>query len=276
MQSNVGTTRNARRFEVRTAERAAIGCEHRLPENLAGCALFMDVDGTLLELRLTPQEVRAPRAVLRLIEHVSDRLDGALALISGRTIPDLDRIFHPLRIPSAGIHGAQLRGTDGRTSMLLIDRALLDAARLKMERFAQAHPGAYVEDKGAALALHTRGAPDAMLDALDLVASLADATAGSYCVVAGKCVAELRPADAHKGLAIEAFMAEPPFAGRTPIMVGDDLTDEDAFRVVLAMGGIAIAVGARASDAACRIANPRECRRWLARASGFTNAERAP
>jgi trehalose 6-phosphate phosphatase len=246
-----------------------------LPESLDGTALFLDVDGTLLELRETPEDVVAPQVVVRLLEHLRSRLDGALALVSGRTIADLDRIFHPLRLPAAGIHGAQLR-IDNTTSTLAIDRATLATALIAMRRFAHAHPGTHVEDKGAALALHTRRAPEFTAPAFELTAELADETSGEYRAVAGKRVAELRPANAHKGMAIEAFMADPPFAGRTPIVVGDDLTDADAFYTALAMGGIAIAVGAKAPAAAFRISDPFECRQWLARVSGFPNPERTP
>lgn len=244
------------------------------PEDLEDNALFLDVDGSLLDLRPVPEAVFAPLAVLRLLLHVQLRLDGALAMVSGRTVDDLDRIFHPLRLPCAGVHGVERRNADGVVQRLAIDRAVLDAARPSLERFARANPGALIEDKGAALALHTRRAPAATEAALALVRELATASGGAFRAVAGKCVAELRPAKAHKGEALAAFMAEPRFAGRRPMMVGDDVTDGDAFREARARGGIAIAIGVGAPEADHWLDGPSACRAWLARASGFQERSR--
>ena len=239
------------------------------PDELEDIALFLDVDGSLLDLRPVPEAVFAPLAVLRLLLHVQLRLDGALAMVSGRTVDDLDRIFHPLRLPCAGVHGVERRNAEGALRRLAVDRAVLDAARPALEHFARSHPGALVEDKGAALALHTRRVPPATDAARALVEELAAASGGTFRAVAGKCVAELRPAKAHKGEALAAFMAEPRFAGRRPVMVGDDVTDGDAFREARARGGIAIAVGAGAPEADHWLDGPAACRAWLARASGF-------
>lgn len=244
------------------------------PEELEDVALFLDVDGSLLDLRPVPEAVFAPLAVLRLLLHVQLRLDGALALVSGRTVDDLDRIFHPLRLPCAGVHGVERRNADGALQRLAVDRALLDSARPVLERFARSHPGALVENKGAALALHTRRVPTATEAALALVEELALASGGTFRAVAGKCVAELRPATAHKGEALSAFMAEPRFAGRRPVMVGDDVTDGDAFREARRLGGLAIAVGAGAPAADHWLEGPAACRAWLARASGFAGPGR--
>ena len=242
---------------------------HPPPEPLDDVALFLDVDGSLLDLRPVPEAVFAPLVVLRLLLHVQLRLDGALALVSGRTVDDLDRIFHPLRLPCAGVHGVERRDADGILHRIAIDRAPLDAARPVLERFAHGHPGALVEDKGAALALHTRRAPAATAAALALVEELAAASHGAFRAVAGKYVAELRPATAHKGEALAAFMSEPRFAGRRPLMVGDDVTDGDAFREAWARGGLAIAVGTGAPAADHWLDAPSSCRAWLARATGF-------
>jgi trehalose 6-phosphate phosphatase len=239
------------------------------PEALEDVALFLDVDGSLLDLRPVPDAVFAPLAVLRLLLHAQLHLDGALAVVSGRTVDDLDRIFHPLRLPCAGVHGVERRDTDGGLHRIAVDRALLEAARPALERFARRHPGALLEDKGAALALHTRRVPAATAAALALVQELADGSAGAFRAVAGKYVAELRPAAAHKGEALAAFMAEPRFAGRRPLMVGDDVTDGDAFREARARGGLAVAVGLGAPAADCWLEGPAACRAWLARATGF-------
>ena len=239
------------------------------PAGIDGLALFIDVDGSLLEFRPTPAAVFAPLDVRRLIVHLQRALDGALAVLSGRTLNDLDRIFHPLRLPGAGIHGIQRRAVDGRLHQQPVDRRVLDAARPELERFVAMHPGALLEDKGHALALHTRRLPQAGPAAAELVARLAAASNGAFRSLPGKHVAELRPAVADKGDALAAFMAEPPFAGRRPLMIGDDLTDADAFREVRARGGLAIAVGDDAPEADLRLASPADCRAWLARASRF-------
>lgn len=244
------------------------------PEVLEDVALFLDVDGSLLDLRPVPEAVFAPLAVLRLLLHVQLRLDGALAVVSGRTVDDLDRIFHPLRLPCAGVHGVERRDAAGALHRVAIDRSALDAARPVLERFARGHPGALVEDKGAALALHTRRIPSACADAMALVEDIASASGGAFRAVSGKYVAELRPAAAHKGEALAAFMAEPRFAGRRPVMVGDDVTDGDAFREARARGGLAVAVGGGAPAADHWLEDPSACRAWLARASGFQRQAR--
>lgn len=240
------------------------------PAALDSVALFIDVDGTLLEFRDTPQAVFAPSSVLRLLESLAAWCDGALALVSGRTLSDLDRIFHPLRLPAAGVHGAQRRSRPGESAAPADTSAdpAYAAARAAMHRFAAAHAGALVEDKGVALALHTRRAPSAYAAAADLVHALADHGDRRWRPVIGRFVAELRPADADKGRAIAAFMTEAPFAGRRPLAVGDDTTDADAFEAVLARGGIAVAVGPHAPAAPFRLESPRDCRRWLASLCG--------
>jgi trehalose 6-phosphate phosphatase len=243
------------------------------PAALDAVALFIDVDGTLLEFRDTPQAVFAPVSVLRLLEALTDWCDGALALVSGRTVADLDRIFHPLRLPAAGVHGAERRSRPGEAAPTVDagpDPAYV-AARTALSRFASAHAGALVEDKGVALALHTRRAPSAYSAAADLVHAIAESSSGRWRPVLGRFVAELRPADADKGRAIAAFMADPPFAGRRPLALGDDTTDADAFDEVLARGGITVAVGPHGPAASFRLESPRDCRRWLASLCGHAD-----
>jgi trehalose 6-phosphate phosphatase len=244
------------------------------PDALDGFALFLDVDGSLLDLRPVPEAVFAPLSVLRLLLHVQLQVEGALAVLSGRTVDDLDRVFHPLRLPCAGVHGVERRDSAGMLHRIAIDRAQLDMARPALERFAQANPGALVEDKRVALALHTRRAPAATPAALTLAVELARASGGRFHAVAGKCVAELRPVSAHKGDALAAFMDEPRFAGRRPLVVGDDVTDGDAFREARARGGIAVAIGHDAPDADHWLEGPAACRAWLAAASGYRSRVR--
>ena len=239
------------------------------PGSIDGMALFIDVDGSLLEFRPTPGAVFAPLNVRRLVAHLQRHLDGALAVLSGRSLTDLDRIFHPLRLPGAGVHGIQRRDADGRLHQRTVDRRILDAARPELERFVAMHPVALLEDKIQSLAMHTRRAPEAGAAAAELVAGLAASSGGGFRALPGKHVAELRPAIADKGDALAAFMAEPPFVGRRPVMIGDDVTDADAFREVRRRGGLSIAVGDDAPAADVRLAAPADCRAWLASASRF-------
>lgn len=227
-------------------------------------ALFLDVDGTLLEIAETPQSVLVPSTLKQLLVSVSLRLDGALALISGRTLNDLDHLFAPLRFCAAGMHGAECRDAAGCVARLRLDARRLDDAREQLRQFTKQHAGLLLEDKGHGLAVHFRRAPQLSWEVHTAV-RLACLQAGSeFTVQAGKCVFEIRPAACTKGTSIRAFMERPPFAARLPIYIGDDLTDEDGFAVVNGLGGISIRVGdAQASAAQHRLPGVRQVLRWL-------------
>ena len=234
-----------------------------LPGPKVRWAAFLDVDGGLLDLEATPGEVVVPPDVIELVERLQRVLGGALALLSGRAIADLDRLFHPLRLPCAGTHGAERRSMDGETYGAPSDRVFLAHARVVLGQFASTHPGTLVEDKEVALALHTRRSPGARREAATVVMSLAELSDGRYGVQRGKEVFELKPRAADKGTALSAFMAEPPFAGRRPVVTGDDLTDADAFRAAALLDGISVAIGSDAPSAMFRLADPADCRNWL-------------
>lgn len=219
------------------------------PDNAAGWALFLDVDGTLLELTDPPDAVVVPPRLISVLDRLAPMLGGALAVISGRRLDDLDRLFTPLELPAAGIHGLERRGVDGRRDVLGTVESL-DPFREPLTDFVKCHDGALVEDKGRALALHYRGAPEAETSARRLVARLMARHGEAYRVIDGKMVFEIKPKLADKGKAVGGFMDEPPFRGRCPVFVGDDVTDEDAFRVVNERGGLSIRVGARPDSAA--------------------------
>jgi trehalose 6-phosphate phosphatase len=208
-----------------------------------GWALFLDVDGTLLEIAETPQSVHVPPTLRQLLVSLSLRLDGALALVSGRTLNDLDHLFAPLRFCAAGVHGWERRQVTGCVSRPQLDPRSLDCARDHLRRFAKRYPGLIVEDKGHALAVHFRRHPHLSAEVRDAVNAACRQLGGAFAVQAGKCVFEIRPEGCTKGTAVSAFMQEPPFSNRLPIYIGDDLTDEDAFAMVNAVGGISIKVG---------------------------------
>lgn len=227
-------------------------------------ALFLDVDGTLVAICDRPEDVRLDRELRACLGGIQAHGGGALALVSGRRIAELDRLFAPLRLPAAGLHGLEHRGADGRV-VATGEAGALDHLRAPLQDFAGRYPGVWVEDKGRGLALHFRQAPAAAADAQALVQGLAAGEAGALRVLSGKMVIEIKPAQADKGSAVAAFMAEPPFAGRIPVVLGDDVTDEDAFAEVNARGGLSIRVGPGESVAARRLPDEVAVADWLAR-----------
>lgn len=233
---------------------------------LSGLALFLDVDGTLLEIAASPQAVSVPDELRTLLRALFLASGGAVALVSGRAIADLDALFAPLALPSAGLHGFEHRGASGVYSRRRVpSSAALEAARDVMLHFVRRHPGARVEDKKFALALHFRGAAHLEESAVDAMRDLAARVGEDLELQRGKMVVELRPAGATKAKAVAAFLHEAPFAGRRPIFIGDDLTDEPAFELVNRLGGLsAVVSAARPSAARARLADVAAVRAWLA------------
>lgn len=231
---------------------------------LRGWALFLDVDGTLLDIAETPQSVHVPEHLKQLLVRLTFRLDGALALVSGRTLNDLDHLFAPLRFCAAGVHGWERRGAGGQVIRPPLDPQTLDAAREHLRQFAGRYEGLLLEDKGHALAMHFRRAPQLSAAVRDAVNAACQQVGSDFAVQAGKCVFELRPAACTKGTSIHAFMQEPPFVNRLPIYIGDDLTDEHAFAIVNKVGGISIKVGDdHGTMARHRLPGVRQVLRWL-------------
>lgn len=224
-------------------------------------ALFLDLDGTLAPLAPTPDAVGPDPRRNGLLRALSQRLDGRVAILSGRPLAEIDRIVEGAIAAGAGVHGLERRDAAGRL-MEAAPHAALPHARAELERFVAARRGALVEDKGAALALHYRLAPEAAAEARRLAAELAERE--GLALQPGDCVIELRTPGADKGSALRAFMAEPPFAGRVPVMVGDDLTDEHAFAAAEALGGFGVLVGPpRVSRARAGLADVEAVLAWL-------------
>ncbi len=211
-------------------------------------ALFLDVDGTLVEIAETPEGVTPDRRLPGILSAVSQRLGGAVALISGRRIDTLDRFFAPLRLPAAGLHGLERRDAGGvlrRTPPLPAIRQAAEAAR----DFAQTHPGVLLEDKGATVALHFRQAPESGPAATAFAEALVASHAETI-LQKGKMVVEIRPAGEDKGSVIATFMTETPFRDRIPVFIGDDVTDEAGFTMVNRLKGHSIRIGDGAKTAA--------------------------
>jgi len=235
------------------------------PGLLDGAALFLDFDGTLVELAETPDSIRVSPDLGPLLERLRRRLDGRLAIVSGRSLADLERHIPASGIAFSGSHGLELRLPEG-TSLPLSVPIGLDDVRARVDAFAAGDEGLLVEEKPAGIALHYRRAPDLESQVVSFMAALAEET--GLLVQGGKMVAELRPAGPTKGDAIRALMAEPAFAGARPVVVGDDLTDEDAFDAAADLGGAGVLVGPpRPTSAAWRIDDVAGVARWLREAA---------
>jgi len=235
------------------------------PDNLdpGAVALFLDIDGTLLEIRANPADVVADAELLGLLEACCERLGGALSLISGRTIETIDRIFAPAVFPAAGAHGSELRFAAGDTQCG-VQIALPPEVIAEFEAFAARDAGLLVEKKRGGITLHFRRAPQLEHECRELADTLMAQLGEDFRLIAGKMVLEIAPSTHHKGSAIMEFLEHAPFAGRTPVFVGDDVTDEDGFRAVNQRGGISIRVGDTAGSAADhRLADVAAVRPWL-------------
>ncbi|MDM0011258.1 trehalose-phosphatase [Variovorax sp. J22P168] len=223
-------------------------------------ALFLDFDGTLVDIAETPEAVHVPSAMVALLSDLRDQLGGALAVVSGRQIDVLDRFLAPLRLPAAGEHGVQRRDAEGHMQEQRAPdlREVFDTAN----ELARVHEGLLVERKHAAIALHYRLAPQLEAVCRDAMSRVI-LDQPQLELMHGKFVFEVKPAGIHKGVAIAAFMTEAPFAGRVPVFAGDDTTDENGFAVVQPRGGIAIKVGSGPSQALHRLDSPRAVFEWL-------------
>jgi len=226
-----------------------------------GWALFLDLDGTVLEIAERPQDVIVPRGLVPLLARLSDGLGGALAVLSGRSIAEIDRLLATLFLPAAGQHGAELRLTPAGPIAREAEVERPREWQAALGALSRAHPGLLVEDKGIGIAVHFRAAPRAEDEVHRVLADLEPERSG-FALKSGKYVAELVPVGCDKGRALRRLMEAPAFAGRLPIAIGDDATDEDAFGAALALGGEALRVGSGA--AASAFADPRAVREWLA------------
>ena len=233
-----------------------------LPTPSLDWGLFLDVDGTLVEIAESPDGVTLDPRLPPALDALSRKLGGAVALVSGRPITYLDTLFAPLHLPMAGLHGLERRCADGCIHPATVMPAIRTAADAVRD-FARGYPDLLVEDKEATVALHYRQA----LDLAQPVIAFADALArdlDGVSVQKGKMVVEFRPTGANKGTAIETFMQKDPFRGRRPVFIGDDVTDEAGFAVVNRLQGHSIRVGdGERTEATFCIATVPKLLKWL-------------
>lgn len=223
-------------------------------------ALFLDLDGTLIDLAETPAEAVQPEGLVENLSIAARKLDGALAIVTGRPIAALDQLLRPLMLPAAGQHGAELRLSPREAAFRLPTAPIGATVRAAALQAAGAFPGVAVEDKGQTLAIHFRAAPTAEEPLRRQLMGILAQSGNGLALGQGKMVMEIRDPRYGKGSAVEAFMGEPAFAGRLPIFIGDDETDRDGFVAAERLGGLALRVGGEQAA----FAGPADVRSWLA------------
>lgn len=234
-----------------------------LPVPRQDWAIFLDVDGTLVEIAAEPDSVKIDSGLVPLLAALQRKLNGALALVSGRSIETLDHLFSPLHLPAAGNHGLERRDQAGALYRPE-PGAEMPVILTRMKKFATENPGVVVEDKTLSMGLHFRNRPQAETDALRLAEKLIEEFGDGLFLQKGKMMVEIRPGQGDKGTAIAQFMAEPSFEGRIPVFIGDDVTDESGFRFVNAQGGHSIRVGNGVeTEALFRVPDVVNVIRWL-------------
>jgi len=237
-----------------------------LPQPRLDWAYFFDVDGTLADIEEIPEDVRIRSRVRATIDGLYDATGGAVALVSGRTVVDIDRLYPDSRMPLSGQHGVEWRNAKGLPVTPERDVRLLDHARAAIADAVARTPGLMLQDKGYSLALHYRQAPQLAAYAHHLMRTMQAKLGDDFAVLRGKRIVELKPALINKGTAVIQLMTMPAFAGRTPVFVGDDVTDEHGFAAVNELNGISVKIGAGPTVANWRLRDITELMTWLSRA----------
>lgn len=236
-----------------------------LPAAAKNWALFLDIDGTILDLAPTPDAVVVPPGLLQVLENVSGALNGAAAFVSGRPIEWIDRLFRPLCWPTAGQHGAEIRLTKDDPVQSTVDVHDLNTMCARVAAIAASMPGVLVEEKTYSVAVHYRNMPERGVELHARLEELLRDHKSDLQLLRGKMVFEIKAVSAWKERAVEIFMEVEPFRGRVPVVIGDDTTDEGAFRAARRRGGYAIQVGPGESPVATGfVSNPTAVREWLA------------
>jgi trehalose 6-phosphate phosphatase len=236
-----------------------------LVPHLSQSAILLDIDGTLLDLAPTPREVWVPPGLAKTLNRLHERTSGALALVSGRSLNDIDLIFAPEQFPGVGGHGAEMRVSIDSESVASHAPPLDKELKRRLAAIAKLSPGILLEDKGYSLALHYRLAPHAekaIYAAVSLIR--ADLPNAPIEVLPGKCVCEIKHSGFNKATGVLELMTQEPFKGRRPLFIGDDVTDESVFAIMPDLRGLAFSVGRRAKGVAGHFDEPSDVRQWLA------------
>ena len=238
-----------------------------LPNGGDRWAFFLDIDGTLVGFEEDPAIVVLDASVLDLIVRISDATEGALGILSGRSLAQVDALLSPMCLPTGALHGQELRDPSGVLSLHRPSPGIAAEVEDRLREALTGMQGVALETKGGTnFVLHFRSVPHQAGAAALVADSIARASDGIYEVQHGDCVAELKPAGSSKGLALRKLMDQAPFRGRRPVVVGDDLTDEEAFAAANALGGFGVVVGTRTpTSASYRLADPAAVHAWLAR-----------
>jgi trehalose 6-phosphate phosphatase len=258
LQEDVSSTENALSRAVTASD--------ELAGRLDQCAILLDIDGTLLDLAPTPREVWVPPGLAKTLNGLLEKTDGALALVSGRSLNDIDLIFAPQLFPAVGGHGAEMRISGDNEAVAIHAPPMDKELKRRLAAIAKLSPGILLEDKGYSLALHYRLAPHAekaIYAAVSLIR--ADLPNAPIEVLPGKCVCEIKHSGFNKATGVMELMTHEPFRGRRPIFIGDDVTDEAVFAIMPDLHGLAFSVGRRATGVADHFDEPRDVREWLAR-----------
>ena len=245
-----------------------------LVDDPSACAVFLDLDGTLIDIAAAPDLVHIPSDLVPLLARLSSGLGGALAIVTGRPVSDVNRFLDPLRLVTAGVHGAELR-TEMNGEVLLTVGPMDPTVASAVSRLSELAPGVVIESKVFSIAVHYRLAPSVEPQ---IEAALKDIVAGSpdhFILCPGRCVIEVVPKHLSKGAAIDALMALPAFRGRRPIMVGDDVPDESALAAALRRGGLGLRVGGEHFRGRADFEGPASVRAWLAAMADQLEAKHA-
>lgn len=240
-----------------------------LARRLGECAFLLDIDGTLLDLAPTPREVWVPPGLGETLSRLRQRTSGALALVSGRSLNDIDLIFAPEVFPAVGGHGAEMRVSIDSEAVATQASPMDKELKRRLAAIAKLSPGILLEDKGYSLALHYRLAPHAEKAIYEAVALIrSEMPEAPIEVLPGKCVCEIKQYGFDKATGVRELMTHQPFRDRCPVFIGDDVTDESVFAIMPDLGGLAFSVGRRVQGVAGHFDEPRDVRAWLTRLVG--------
>lgn len=226
-------------------------------------ALFLDIDGTILELAETPEQVVVGSGLRELVRELNTATGGAFALISGRSLSGIDALFGIPGLAAAGLHGVECRTADGVTHVQSVDESVIQSFRARLRAYTDRYPGLLLEDKRFSIAIHFRRASDLQAEVEKILRETIAGHDSAFHIQSGKMIAEIKPRGPDKGFAVRRFMQSPPFQGRVPLFIGDDATDEDGFRAVNELRGISVKVGRGSSNAHRRLEHPADVIGWL-------------